>query len=66
MCLRRWPYCVDSVCIHLEGVCSSSVKSGYERKTEDYWRQNFSGKVFEIVGSPTTPRLTRFSGFVEA
>ena len=56
MCLRRWPYCEDSVCIHLEGVCSSSVKSGYERKTEDYWRQNFSEKVFEIVGSPTTPR----------
>ena len=40
---------MDSVCIHLEGVCSSSVKSGYERKTEDCWRQNFSGKVFEIV-----------------
>ena len=39
---------------YLEGVCSSSAKSGYERKTEDYWRQNFSGKVFEIVSSPTT------------
>ena len=54
MCLRKWPYCVDSVYIHLEGVCNSSVKP--ERKTEDYWRQNFRGKVFEIVGSPTTPR----------
>ena len=30
------------------GCCSSSVKLGYERKTEDYWRQNFSGKVFEM------------------